>query len=50
DNKDSLRLLNQVEKGSLDPVKALVQAAKNGYGAVFNVILASLEIKLDEKE
>ncbi|KAF6761844.1 ankyrin repeat-containing domain protein [Ephemerocybe angulata] len=49
-NKDSLRLLNQVEKGSLDPAKALVQAAKNGYGAAIKIILSFLEINLDEKE
>ncbi|KAF5324023.1 hypothetical protein D9611_008326 [Ephemerocybe angulata] len=50
DNKDSLRLLNQVEKGSLDPVKALVQAANNGYGAAIKVFLGFLGIKLREKE
>ncbi|KAF6743812.1 hypothetical protein DFP72DRAFT_110763 [Ephemerocybe angulata] len=50
DNKDCLRLLNQVEKGSLDPVKALVQAANNGYGAAFKVFLGFLGIKLGEKE
>ncbi|KAF5324029.1 hypothetical protein D9611_008320 [Ephemerocybe angulata] len=50
DNKDSLRLLHQVEAGSLDPVKALVQAARNGYGATIKALLGFLEIKLDEKE
>ncbi|KAF5324058.1 hypothetical protein D9611_008345 [Ephemerocybe angulata] len=50
DNKDSLRLLNQVEMGTLDPVKALVQAAKNGYGAAIKVLLGFMKIKPDEKE
>ncbi|KAF5320086.1 hypothetical protein D9611_010316 [Ephemerocybe angulata] len=50
DNKDCLRLLNQVENGSLDTVKALVQAARNGYGAAVKIVLGFLEIKLGEKE
>ncbi|KAF5324039.1 hypothetical protein D9611_008303 [Ephemerocybe angulata] len=50
DNKDCLRLLNQVENGSLDTVQALVQAARNGYGAAVKIVLGFLEIKLGEKE
>ncbi|KAF5324036.1 hypothetical protein D9611_008306 [Ephemerocybe angulata] len=50
DNTNCLRLLNKVERGSLDGVQALVQAAENGYGAAVKLLLPSLEINPEDRQ
>ncbi|KAF5336346.1 hypothetical protein D9611_006695 [Ephemerocybe angulata] len=42
DNRGCLRLLDQLEAGSLDTAKALAQVAKNGYGAAIKFFIPSL--------
>ncbi|KAF6743814.1 ankyrin repeat-containing domain protein [Ephemerocybe angulata] len=47
-NKDCLRLLNQVEKGTIGGERAIVQASKKGYGAGVTLLLES--VGFDPKE
>ncbi|KAF5323839.1 hypothetical protein D9611_008234 [Ephemerocybe angulata] len=47
DNRACLRLLNEVEKGSLDGGKALLQAVENGYGAGVMLLLQYLGLAPD---
>ncbi|KAF6756434.1 ankyrin repeat-containing domain protein [Ephemerocybe angulata] len=44
DNRGCLRLLDQLEAGTLDTAKALAQAAKNGYGAAIKFFIPSLPL------
>ncbi|KAF5323942.1 hypothetical protein D9611_008288 [Ephemerocybe angulata] len=50
DNTNCLRLLNKVEKGSLDGMTALIQAAQNGYGAAVKLLLPSLKIDHEDRQ